>query len=149
MDRLTPEERSKNMAAIHNKNTKPEVYMRKLLFSKGYRYRIGSPNVEGHPDIYMAKYNTAIFVNGCFWHRHAGCKYAYTPKSRIDFWNHKFEMNIQQDAVVHEQLKISGIKCLVIWECTIRQMTKDPLFQFSILDQIDHFLDSTGLYLEL
>ena len=90
MDIKSPEERSKNMAAIHSKNTKPEIYLRKLMFARGYRYSVNSKSVPGHPDIYMKKYNTAIFVHGCFWHRHEGCKYAYVPKSRIEFWQKKF-----------------------------------------------------------
>ena len=149
MDRLTPEERSKNMAAIHNKNTKPEVYIRKLLFSQGYRYRIGSPNIEGHPDIYMAKYNTAIFVNGCFWHRHAGCKYAYTPKSRVEFWTKKFSANIQRDATVRERLKQKHVKCLTIWECTIKRMKKDVDTEKEILKKIEEFLNSKEEYFEV
>ena len=93
MDIKSPEERSKNMAAIHSKNTKPEIYFRKLLFARGYRYSLNSKNIPGHPDVYLRKYNTAIFVHGCFWHRHNGCKYAYMPKSREDFWAEKFETN--------------------------------------------------------
>ena len=85
-DIVSPEKRSQNMSAIRSKNTKPEVYLRKLLFAQGYRYRIADKSVPGHPDIFLRKYNTAIFVNGCFWHRHPDCKYAYTPKSRVEFW---------------------------------------------------------------
>lgn len=84
MDIVTSEQRSKNMSAIRSKNTKPEIYFRKFLFAEGYRYSLNSKNIPGHPDIYLRKYNTAIFINGCFWHRHEGCKYAYMPKSR---WN--------------------------------------------------------------
>ncbi len=94
------EDRSKNMAAIKNKNTKPEIYLRKELFSRGYRYRIASPMVPGHPDMYLAKYKLAIFVHGCFWHRHEGCKYSYMPKSRVDFWDKKFKSNIVRDKTV-------------------------------------------------
>ena len=90
-DIVSPEKRSQNMSAIRSKNTKPEVYLRKLLFAQGYRYRIADKSVPGHPDIFLRKYNTAIFVNGCFWHRHPGCKYAYTPKSRVEFWQKKFD----------------------------------------------------------
>lgn len=82
-DIVSPEKRSQNMSAIRSKNTKPEVYLRKLLFAQGYRYRIADKSVPGHPDIFLRKYNTAIFVNGCFWHRHPGCKYAYTPKRMV------------------------------------------------------------------
>lgn len=123
MDILTPAERSKNMAAIRGKDTKPELYIRKLLFSKGYRYRIGSSAVEGHPDIYLSKYKTAVFIHGCFWHRHIGCKYAYMPKSRIEFWTKKFKANIQRDKTVRLLLEQSRIKNLIIWECTIKQTT--------------------------
>ena len=86
MDIKSPEERSKNMAAIRSKNTGPEMYFRKILFARGYRYSLNSDKIYGHPDIYLRKYNTAIFINGCFWHRHSGCKFAYMPKSRQDFW---------------------------------------------------------------
>lgn len=90
MDIVTSEQRSKNMSAIHSKNTRPEIYFRKLLFAEGYRYSLNAKNIPGHPDIYLRKYNTAIFINGCFWHRHEGCKYAYLPKSRVEFWQKKF-----------------------------------------------------------
>ena len=99
-DIVSPEKRSQNMSAIRSKDTKPEVYLRKLLFAQGYRYRIADKSVPGHPDIFLRKYNTAIFVNGCFWHRHPDCKYAYTPKSRVEFWQKKFDDNVQRDAVV-------------------------------------------------
>ena len=85
-DIKSPEERSRNMAAIRSKDTKPEVYLRKLLFAQGYRYRKNYKKIPGHPDIYLPKYRTAIFVHGCFWHRHQGCKYAYMPYSNIEFW---------------------------------------------------------------
>ena len=104
MDIVTPEQRSKNMAAIRSKDTKPEVYFRKLLFAKGYRYSLNSKTVPGHPDIYLRKYNTAVFVHGCFWHRHEGCKFAYMPKSRIEFWQNKFEANRKRDIVVRNEL---------------------------------------------
>lgn len=106
------------------KNTKPEVYLRKLLFAQGYRYRIADKSVPGHPDIFLRKYNTAIFVNGCFWHRHPGCKYAYTPKSRVEFWQKKFDDNVRRDSAVKAELLEHGIKCLIVWECTIKRMVK-------------------------
>lgn len=116
MDIITAEQRSRNMAAIRSGNTRPELYLRKLLFSMGYRYRINSKKVSGHPDIYLRKYNTAVFIHGCFWHRHEGCKYSYMPKSRIEFWQKKFEMNMRRDCVVKAELKDADVKCLVIWE---------------------------------
>ena len=96
-DIKSPEERSRNMAKIRSRDTKPEEYVRKLLFGQGYRYRKNVSNVPGHPDAWMAKHNAAVFVHGCFWHRHEGCKYAYTPKSHTDFWQNKFLKNIQRD----------------------------------------------------
>lgn len=119
MDIKTPEERSKNMAAIRSTNTKPEVYFRKLLFARGYRYSLNSKNIPGHPDIYLRKYNTAIFVHGCFWHRHNGCKYATVPETRAEFWNKKFKTNQKRDCVVKEELREQKIKCLVVWECIL------------------------------
>ena len=114
-DIISRERRSLNMAAIRSKNTKPEVYLRKLLFAEGFRYRIAENSVPGHPDIFLRKYNTAVFVNGCFWHRHQGCKYAYTPKSRIDFWQKKFDTNVRRDSMVKRDLQNRKIKQLIVW----------------------------------
>lgn len=142
MDIKSKEARSLNMSKIKNKDTKPEVYLRKLLFSKGYRYRIAEKSVPGHPDIFLRKYNTAIFVHGCFWHRHEGCKYAYMPKSRVEFWQKKFDDNVRRDAVVRQELEKRGMKCLIIWECTLKQMTKDNEYTKTIVRQIEEFLIS-------
>ena len=149
MDTLTPEERSKNMSAIKNANTKPELYIRKLLFADGYRYRIQARNIPGHPDIWMKKYNTAIFVNGCFWHRHKNCKYAYSPKSRVDFWNAKFEHNVQRDEVVRQELKNKGIRCLIIWECSVKAVQKKDGNPDQLLLKIKEFLNSQETFQEL
>lgn len=141
-DIVSPERRSKNMSAIRSKDTKPEIYLRKLLFAEGYRYRIAEKSVPGHPDIFLRKYNTAIFVNGCFWHRHQGCRYAYTPKSRIEFWQKKFDDNVCQDSVVQHELQERKIKCLIVWECTIKQMMKDSAIEKAFLSQIKLFIES-------
>ena len=148
-DIKSPEERSRNMAAIKGKNTKPEVYLRKLLFAEGFRYRTNSSIVPGHPDIWLRKYNTAIFVNGCFWHRHTGCKYAYTPKSRIEFWNSKFEKNELRDLDVRRQLEARGIKCVVVWECSIKKMIKQDDYRDECICQIEQFLSSRSMYVEI
>ena len=149
MDTITKEQRSRNMAAIHSVNTIPEIYLRKLLFSKGYRYSINFKKLPGHPDIYLRKYNTAVFIHGCFWHRHEGCKYSSTPKSKVEYWNKKFEMNINRDRVVKEELKNANVKCLVIWECSIKKMRKNPEFCSEILSVITEFFKSRNLYMEL
>lgn len=149
MDIITAEQRSRNMAAIRSGNTRPELYLRKLLFSMGYRYSINSKKVPGHPDIYLRKYNTAVFINGCFWHRHEGCKYSYMPKSRVEFWQKKFEMNIRRDGVVKAELKDADVKCLVIWECSIKKMGKNPELCSEILSEITEFFKSQNLYMEL
>lgn len=148
MDIITPEQRSRNMAAIRSKNTKPEIYFRKLLFAQGYRYSLNSKKIPGHPDIYLRKYNTAIFIHGCFWHRHEGCRYAYMPKSRIEFWNNKFEANMTRDMVVKKALSEGGIRYIVIWECTIRKMTRDNEVCKNILTCVNNFLKSDGVSAE-
>ena len=149
MDIVTPEQRRKNMAAIRSKNTKPEVYFRKLLFAKGYRYSLNSKKVPGHPDIYLRKYNVAVFVHGCFWHRHAGCRFAYMPKSRIEFWQNKFEANQKRDFVVRNELQKKGIKYLVVWECSVKKMQKSEEFQNELLEKVGTFFLSEDFVLEL
>lgn len=149
MDIKSPEERSRNMAAIHSKNTKPEVWFRKQLFAKGYRYSLNTNKVPGHPDIYLRKYNTAIFVHGCFWHRHPGCKYAYMPKSRVEFWKKKFEANVKRDQEVQKELYNQGIKCLIIWECSIKTMKKDQEKYKDYMEVVKTFLMSQDKLLEL
>ena len=148
-DIKSPEERSKNMAKIRSRDTKPEEYIRKKLFSLGYRYRKNVNTVPGHPDIWLAKYNTAIFINGCYWHRHHGCKYAYMPKSRIEFWENKFQNNIERDVKVRGQLSSEGIKQLIIWECTVKKMMKDCDVDKDVLANIGSFFQSEFTFLEI
>lgn len=148
-DIKSPEQRSLNMSKIRSKDTKPEDYIRKLLFNHGYRYRKNVKNVPGHPDAWLARYNTAVFVNGCFWHRHEGCKYAYTPKSRIEFWNDKFQKNTARDKVVEDQLKEQGIRSLVIWECTVRKMMQKSNIESDTLNLVEDFLHSDREHEEL
>ena len=148
-DTISPERRSKNMSAIRSKDTKPEIYLRKLLFAEGYRYRIAEKSIPGHPDMFLRKYNTAIFVHGCFWHRHQGCKYAYTPKSRVEFWQKKFDDNVRRDAVVRTALQENNIKCLVVWECTIKQMMKSPQLRDQIITEICSFINSDRMNMEI
>ena len=148
-DTISPERRSQNMSAIRSKDTKPEIYLRKLLFAEGYRYRIAEKSIPGHPDMFLRKYNTAIFVHGCFWHRHQGCKYAYTPKSRVEFWQKKFDDNVRRDVVVKTALQENNIKCLVVWECTIKQMMKSPQLRDQIITEICSFINSDRMNMEI
>ena len=108
------------MSMIKGSNTKPELIVRRYLHSKGFRYTLNNKKLPGKPDIVLKNYSTAIFVHGCFWHRHAGCRYAYTPKSTIEFWQHKFDSNIRRDKQVTEQLKELQWSQLVLWECEIK-----------------------------
>ena len=148
-DIKSPEQRSRNMSRIRGRDTKPEEYIRKLLFRQGYRYRKNVSNVPGHPDAWLAKYNVALFVHGCFWHRHPGCKYAYTPKSRVEFWEKKFASNIARDKVVMEQLQTQGIRTLVIWECTVRKISQDPAIRDQLISQIISFIESETAKMEI
>ena len=145
MDRLSTSDRSKNMSAIRSRNTKPELLVRQWLFAEGFRYRLNVKYIPGHPDLYMKKYNTAIFINGCFWHRHKDCKYAYTPKTNVEFWEKKFRQNIERDQKVKQELKNRRIKRLDIWECTVKQMRKDPEYKKICFEQIREFLNSSDL----
>ena len=139
-DTLSPEKRSQNMAAIKNRDTKPEIFIRKKLFERGYRYQLGPTKIPGHPDIYLAKYNAAIFIHGCFWHRHKGCKLTYTPKSRIEFWNKKFDDNTTRDRKVAEMLHNQNIRFLIVWECAVRAAMKKTGDVEILIDRIEAFI---------
>ena len=149
MDIKSAEDRSRNMAAIRSKDTKPEIFFRKLLFANGYRYRKNVNYIPGHPDLYLAKYHTAVFIHGCFWHRHKGCKYAYMPKSRQEFWNEKFERNIKRDEEVLRQLAEKNIKSLIVWECTLKKMIKSEAYLKERMLVVLDFLNSTDLFIEI
>lgn len=109
------------MSRIKGKDTKIEVEVRKYLFSKGYRFRKNDKRYPGKPDIVLPKYHVAIFVHGCFWHRHEGCKDATTPKTRTEFWLEKFDKNVKNDQIKQEKLRELGWKVIVIWECEIKK----------------------------
>lgn len=148
MDIKSREQRSLNMAAIRNKNTKPEILVRKILTKAGFRYRLHSRIYPGKPDLFLLKHKVAVFVHGCFWHRHIDCKYSYFPKSNEEFWKRKFETNVERDRCKIKQLTEMGIRAIVIWECTIRKIKteedtdafvcafKDALFNGQIYTEI-------------
>ena len=109
------------MSCIKGKNTKPEEIVRKYLFSQGFRYRKNVKDLPGKPDIVLPKYKTVIFVHGCFWHRHEGCKYATTPSSNSEYWQTKFSRNIENDKKHVQELNNLGWKVITIWECEIKK----------------------------
>ena len=124
MDKLTKEQRHRCMASIRGKDTKPEILVRQFLFSRGYRYRLNHPRLPGHPDIVLRKYRTVIFVNGCFWHGHEGCKYFVIPKSNTEFWTAKIERNRTRDKEEQHQLAAMGWHCITVWECQLKSATR-------------------------
>ena len=124
-DSLSPEKRSWNMSRIKGKDTSIEIQVRKYLFSQGFRYKKNVKALPGKPDIVLPKYHAVIFVHGCFWHRHPGCKYAYTPKTRVEFWQEKFDKNVQNDLQYREELTAAGWKVFIIWECQLRGDQKE------------------------
>lgn len=125
----TTEVRSKIMRAVSRKDTKPEIHVRSLLHGLGLRFRLHKKNLPGTPDIVLHKYRTAIFVHGCFWHRHQGCRFASTPKTKQEFWLPKFASNVRRDSVKEAQLRELGWKVLIVWECETRspEQLKDRL----------------------
>lgn len=116
-DVLTQEQRSQNMSRIKGKNTKPEMIVRSACHDLGLRYRLHRKDLPGTPDLVFPKHRLCLFVHGCFWHRHPGCKYAYTPKSRLDFWIPKLAKNVERDINAHRALEVSGWRVSIIWEC--------------------------------
>lgn len=120
-DRISEEHRSWNMSRIKGKDTKIEVLVRKRLFSEGFRFRKNDKRYPGHPDVVLPKYKTVIFINGCFWHRHEGCKYATTPKTRTEFWQQKFERNMSNDMKHRNELQEAGWNVVTIWECQLKK----------------------------
>ena len=121
MDNISPEHRSWNMSRIKSKDTIPERIVRSYLHRNGFRFRLHVKELPGKPDIVLPKYKTVIEVRGCFWHRHKGCKYAYMPKTRIEFWQKKFNENICRDIVTDQMLSKAGFKVFVVWQCEITE----------------------------
>lgn len=123
------------MSRIRSKDTSIEVAVRSYLFNLGYRFRKNVKNLPGKPDIVLPKYKTAIFINGCFWHRHSGCRFATTPKSRIEYWSEKFRRNTENDSKNKEILESMGWKVIVLWECDLKkqlsQTVDDAVVQFT------------------
>ena len=121
-DTMTPEQRSRCMSAVKGKDTKPEMIVRRYLFSKGLRFRLHVRSLPGNPDIVLPKYKTVVFINGCFWHGHEGCKYYRLPKSNVEFWESKITNNKSRDVQNEIKLKELGWRVIRIWECEIRRV---------------------------
>ncbi|WP_414444668.1 very short patch repair endonuclease [Burkholderia sp. 22PA0106] len=117
IDTVSRDQRSRNMAAVSNKDTLPEILVRRALHRLGYRFRLHRSDLPGTPDIVLPKYKLCIFVHGCFWHRHAGCKRASTPSTNVEFWKRKFENNVNRDAATVDRLTKMGWRVEVIWTC--------------------------------
>lgn len=120
-DKHSKETRSYNMSRIRSTDTKPEALVRKYLFSQGFRYRKNDARLPGKPDIVLPKYKTVIFVNGCFWHKHGGCKYFVWPKNNAAFWKKKIENNVARDIRNYQLLQDLGWRVLTIWECELKK----------------------------
>lgn len=140
MDIKSAEDRSRNMSHIRSRDTSAEVYVRKLLFGRGFRYRIAPRELPGKPDLWFPGKRAAVFIHGCFWHRHEGCTLAYMPKSHVEFWRKKFADNVARDKFVCQQLSKQGIRRLVVWECTVRKMRKDSDLERSVTEKMISFL---------
>ncbi len=130
MDNHTKEVRSYNMSRIKSINSKPEELVRKYLFSQGLRYRKNVKRLPGKPDIVLSKYKTIVFVNGCFWHGHKGCRYFVMPKSNTEYWNKKIDNNVKRDELVYQQLLELGWNILVVWECELKRDKRENTLEY-------------------
>jgi DNA mismatch endonuclease, patch repair protein len=122
--------RSYNMSRIKGKNTKPEMLVRKFLFAHGFRYRLNVKTLPGKPDIVLPKYKTAIFINGCFWHGHKGCKYFVVPKTRTEWWLNKIKGTQKRDREAEIQLNVQGWKVITLWECQLKNKSIDGTLNY-------------------
>ena len=125
MDKMTREQRHRCMAAVHSRDTTPELVVRRFLHARGFRYRLNHPRLPGHPDIVLRKYRTVIFVNGCFWHGHEGCRYWVVPKTNTEFWVSKIERNRARDLANCRRLAQMGWHTIVVWECQLKAAVRE------------------------
>jgi len=123
-DRISAEKRSWNMSQVRSKDTAPELLVRSLMHRMGLRFRVHSKNLPGTPDLVLPKYRTAVFVHGCYWHRHNGCKYTTTPKTNTAFWEKKFMRNVNRDRGNQQMLEEAGWNVLVIWQCQTKDIVR-------------------------
>ena len=126
-DIVDKQTRSRMMAGIKGKDTKPELVLRRALHARGFRYRLHSKTVPGRPDLVFPKHHAIVFVHGCFWHRHEGCRYTTTPSTRPEFWQAKFDANVARDRSVQDQLLDAGWRVATVWECALRRPEETAL----------------------
>jgi DNA mismatch endonuclease, patch repair protein len=137
-DHVDAAKRSLIMAAVHSKDTEPEMLVRKIVHRLGYRYRLHRKDLPGKPDIVFPGRRKVIFVHGCFWHRHSNCKYASSPKSRIEYWQAKFDANVARDERNRQELDKAGWKILTLWQCELKNPDE-------LAVQLNEFLSEEGL----
>lgn len=138
MDNVSKEKRSWIMSQVKGRDTKPEIVVRSLLHRLGYRFRINRRDLPGKPDIVLPKYHTVIFVHGCFWHRHIGCKRATTPSSNTAYWKHKFDLNVSRDEANKALLEELGWNVIVIWECELKYLQE---LKSKMIDILEKYID--------
>lgn len=136
-DIFTKQKRSEIMATVKNKNTKPEIQVRKALFYRGFRYRINDKSLPGSPDLVLTKYKTVVFVHGCYWHGHENCSKVIKPSTNKDFWNTKIEKNKLRDKNAQKALVTTGWKVIVIWECQLRNQEMFKQTITKVVNEID------------
>ena len=120
-DNHTPEQRHRNMAAVHSTSTKPELNLRRALWRQGFRYRVNDKRLPGKPDVVLPKYHTVVFVHGCFWHGHKDCKYYTVPETNKEFWVAKVTRNQERDQEVWRKLEAKGWSVIIVWECQLKK----------------------------
>ena len=125
----TPATRSYNMSQIKGKNTKPELLVRQYLHAQGLRYRLHDKKLPGKPDVVLPKYKTVVFVHGCFWHKHEGCRYFVVPKTRTEFWLNKIGKNVINDERQQAELTAAGWKVLTVWECELKPAVREATLE--------------------
>lgn len=143
-DRIDKATRSRTMAAIRSKDTKPEKWVRSELHKRGFRFRLHNKQLPGSPDLVLRKYKAVIFINGCFWHQHQNCKVAHIPETRREFWEKKFARNVARDQKVLYQLKVMGWRAAVVWECGLGKKRREDT-----LGQLITWLHSNNEYFEI
>lgn len=138
MDIVDPARRSQMMARIQGRNTVPEIIVRRTAHRLGFRFRLYRKDLPGRPDLVFPRFRAAVFVHGCFWHRHEGCRFAYTPRSRVRFWTEKFDRNVARDRCTEDALRSLGWRVLVIWECETRDDATVALRLLHFLRDAEH-----------